>query len=48
MPDISQELLERLGEAYYTHKKLAEQAEKAAESVDYLAGKGLFSDDQDC
>lgn len=47
MNEQMQYVLEKTGEAYYLHKKLAEQAQQAAEAVEYLEEEGLF-DDQDC
>lgn len=36
-------ILEKLGAAIYIHKKLAEDAEKAAEAVKYLKEVGVLS-----
>lgn len=32
-------LLEKIGEAYYIHKKKVEKAKKAAEAVEYIKSK---------
>ena len=39
----TQDALEKLGMAIYLHYKMAEDAEKAAEAVQYLQENGVFS-----
>lgn len=43
MDKNAQLILEKLGAALYLHKKLAEDAEKAAEAVKYLKEVGVLS-----
>lgn len=40
--EITREVLVKLGQAIYTHKKLAEEAKKAAEAVKYLKDMGVL------
>ena len=40
--DDTQNTLEQLGTALYLHYKMAEDAEKAAEAVQYLQDEGVF------
>ena len=42
MDQNTQFILEKLGAAIYLHKKLAEDAEKAAEAVEYLKEVGVL------
>ena len=42
MPNQQRYLLEKLGEAYYKHKKLRERAEKGKQAVNYLFQKGVL------
>lgn len=36
-------VLEKMGQAIYTHKKNIERAKKAQQSVEYLSRKGVLS-----
>jgi hypothetical protein len=35
-------VLQKLGEAFYKHKRRIKTAEDASKSVDYLAGRGVI------
>lgn len=44
--DITKELMEKLGKAWYYHKELIKKAEKVERAVDYLKEEGIILNDK--